>query len=54
MRYRFRLRLLGAGRGERRSAGSRDGETRDISTGFGLFASGLPVAVLIAVAGAAA
>ena len=54
MRYRFGLRLFGAGRAERRSAGSRDGEARDIATGFGLLASGLPAAVLIALAGAAA
>jgi hypothetical protein len=53
-RMRFGLRLLGAGRGERRSAGSRDGEARDIPTGFGLLASGVPAAVLIAIAGTAA
>jgi hypothetical protein len=54
MRYRFGLGLFGAGRAERRSVGSRDGEARDIPTGFGLFASGLPVAVLIIHAGTAA
>jgi hypothetical protein len=54
MRYRFGLRLFGAGRAERRSAGARNGETRDITTGFGLVASGLPAAVLIALTGTAA
>jgi hypothetical protein len=54
MRYRFGLRLFGAGRAQRRSAGSRDGEARDIPTGFGLLASGLPAAVLIILAGTAA
>jgi hypothetical protein len=54
MRYRFGLRLFGAGRAERRSAGSRDGEARDIPTGFGLLASGLPAAVLVIHAGTAA
>jgi hypothetical protein len=54
MRYRFGLRLFGAGRAQRRSAGSRDGEARDIPTGFGLLASGLPAAVLFALIGSAA
>jgi hypothetical protein len=54
MRYRFGLRLFRAGRAERRSGGSRGGETRDMPTGFGLLASGLPAAVLIIHAGTSA
>jgi hypothetical protein len=54
MRYRFGLRLFSAGRAGRRSAGSRDGEARDIPTGFGLLASGLPAAMLVIFAGTAA
>ena len=54
MRYRFGLRLFGTGRAVRRSAGSRDCEARDIPTGLGLLASGLPAAVLIILGGTAA
>jgi hypothetical protein len=54
MRYRFGLRRFGGGRAERRSAGSRGGEARDIPTGLGLLAGGPPAAVLIILAGNAA
>ena len=54
MYNRFGLRLFGGGRVEGRSAGARDGEVRDIPTGFGLVASGLPAAVLVTLTGNAA
>ena len=54
MYNRFGLRLFGGGRVEGQSAGARDGEARDIPTGFGLVASGLPAAVLVTLAGTAA
>ena len=54
MYNRFGLRLFGGGRAEGQSAGARDGEARDIPTGFGLVASGLSAAVLVALAGTAA
>ena len=54
MYNRFRLRLFGGGRVEGRSAGAREGEARDMTTGFSLVASGLPAAVLVSLAGTAA
>jgi hypothetical protein len=50
----FGLRLFGGGRVEGQSAGARDGEARDIATGFGLVASGLPAAALVTLTGTAA
>ena len=54
MHNRFGLRLFGGGRVEGRSAGARDGDVRDISTGFGLVASVLPAATLVTLTGSAA
>ena len=54
MYNRFGLRLFGGGRLEGQPAGARDGEARDITTGFGLVASGLTAAVLVTLAGTAA
>jgi hypothetical protein len=54
MYSRFGLRLFGGGQVEGQSACSREGEARDIPTGFGLVASGLPASVLITLTGTAA
>ena len=59
MGYRFGSRLFGGGRVAGRSAdaaaaGALEDEGRDITTGFGLLATAVPVVVLVALAGASA
>lgn len=59
MRYHFGWHLFGGGRVQVESvdvagSASREDEGRDLPTGFGLLASGLPAAILAALAAAAA
>jgi hypothetical protein len=58
MRYRFGWHLFGrriqVGSVDVARSGSRENEGRDIPTGFGLLASGLPAVILAALAAAAA